>query len=147
MTVRPAKTQISLNIHPVWSESSLCTQWVAKDPNFLHAVSKDSDQTGQMPRLISVFAGHTCHFVGFVMRRLKFESFLNTELNARFRSILWCRVESIIWARSCEKCLMSYANNKGADQLAHPRSLIRTFVVRCLDSMICILAISKVSRF
>ena len=44
-------------------------------------------------------------------------------------------------------CLMPYANNKGADQPAHPRSLISTFVVRCLDSMICILAISKVSRF
>ena len=44
-------------------------------------------------------------------------------------------------------CLMSYANNKGADQPAHPRSLISTFVVRCLGSMICILAISKVSRF
>ena len=44
-------------------------------------------------------------------------------------------------------CLMSYANNKGADQPAHPRSLISTFFVRCLDSMICILAIFKVSRF
>ena len=33
-------------------------------------------------------------------------------------------------------CLMPYANNKGADQPAHPRSLISTFVVRCLDSMI-----------
>ena len=44
-------------------------------------------------------------------------------------------------------CLMPYANNKGADQPARPRSLISTFVVRCLDSMICVLAISKVSRF
>ena len=35
-------------------------------------------------------------------------------------------------------CLMLYANNKGADQPAHPCSLISTFVVRCLDSMICI---------
>ena len=35
--VCPAKTQISLGICPVWSESSLCTQWVAKDPRFLHA--------------------------------------------------------------------------------------------------------------
>ena len=43
-------------------------------------------------------------------------------------------------------CLMSYVNNKGADQPAHPRSLISTFVVRCLDSMMCILAVSKVSR-
>ena len=39
-------------------------------------------------------------------------------------------------------CLMPYANNIGADQPAHPRSLISTFVVRCLDSMMCILAIS-----
>ena len=44
-------------------------------------------------------------------------------------------------------CLMSYANNKGADQPAHPRSLISTFVVHCLDSMICILAIYKVWGF
>ena len=44
-------------------------------------------------------------------------------------------------------CLMPYANNKGADQPAHLRSLISTFVVRCLDSVICILAKSKVSRF
>ena len=44
-------------------------------------------------------------------------------------------------------CLMPYANNKGADQPAHPRSLISTFVVCCLDRMICTLAISKVSRF
>ena len=58
-TVRPAKTQISLGIRPVWSESSLCAQWVAKDPSFLHVDSEDSDQTGRMPRLIWVFAGRT----------------------------------------------------------------------------------------
>ena len=51
-----AKTQISLGIHPVWSESSLCTQWIVKDPRFLHAGSEDSDQTVKMPRLIRVFA-------------------------------------------------------------------------------------------
>ena len=34
-------------------------------------------------------------------------------------------------------------NNKGAVQPAHPSSLISTFVVRCLDSMICILVLSK----
>ena len=55
MSVRPAKTQISLGIRPVWSESSLCAQWVAKDPSFLHADSEDSDQIG----LIWVFAGCT----------------------------------------------------------------------------------------
>ena len=36
--VSPAKIQISLGICPVLSESLLCTQWVAKDPSFLHAV-------------------------------------------------------------------------------------------------------------
>ena len=36
-----AKTPISLGFHPVWSESSLYTQWVAKDPSFLHADSED----------------------------------------------------------------------------------------------------------
>ena len=69
--VLPAKTQISLGIRPVWSESSLCAQLVAKDPSFLQADSEDSDQTGRMPRLIWVFAGRTCHFVGFVTMRLK----------------------------------------------------------------------------
>ena len=51
-------------------QSLLCTQWVAKDPSFLHADSEDSDQTERMPRLIWIFAGWLCHFVGFVMRRL-----------------------------------------------------------------------------
>ena len=59
MSVRPAKTQISLGIRPVWSESSLCAQWVAMDPRFLHADSEDSDQTGRMPRLIWVVAWGT----------------------------------------------------------------------------------------
>ena len=57
MTVHPAKTQISLGICPVWSESSLCAQWVAKDPGFLYADSEDSDQTADTqadlsPRLV-----------------------------------------------------------------------------------------------
>ena len=47
-------------------QSSLCAQRVAEDPLFLHADSKDSDQIGQMPRLIWDFAEGTvicwfCH--------------------------------------------------------------------------------------
>ena len=38
-------------------------------------------------------------------------------------------------ATSRENLFLPYANNKGADQSAHPRSLISTFVVRCLDSI------------
>ena len=43
-------------------------------------------------------------------------------------------------------CLMSYANNKGADRTAHPRSLISAFVVRCLDSLISLDSIAEISR-
>ena len=68
MSVRPAKSQISLGIPPVWSESSLCVQWVAKDPNFLHADSEDSDQTGRMPRQSWVFAGRTVTLLVFSCR-------------------------------------------------------------------------------
>ena len=65
----PAKTQMSLGIRPVWSEYSLCAQWVAYDPSLLPADGADSDQNGRMPRKIWVFAGCTGHFVGFVMPR------------------------------------------------------------------------------
>ena len=76
--VRPVKTQISLGIHPVWSESSLCPQWVVKDPSFLHTDSKDSDQTGRMPRLIWVFAGRTWHLFRFCRALAQLWSSLHT---------------------------------------------------------------------
>ena len=41
---------------------------------------------------------------------------------------------------------MPYANNKGTDQPVHPHSLISAFTVRCIDSMIPILAKSKILR-
>ena len=69
--VYPAKTQISLGIHPVWSESSLCAQWVAKDPKFLHADSKSEDWSdlADAQADLSLHWAHS-HFVGFVMRWL-----------------------------------------------------------------------------
>ena len=39
---------------------------------------------------------------------------------------------------------MPYANNKGADQPMHPRSLISTFVVRCLSSLVHLVSISEI---
>ena len=45
-----------------------------------------------------------------------------------------------IWATSWESLFMPYANNKGTGQPAHPRSLISTFSIRCLGSIIPILA-------
>ena len=60
VSVRSAKTQISLGIRPVWSETSLSAwrnlwslsiQWAHSED------SDDSDQSGRMSRLIWVFAG------------------------------------------------------------------------------------------
>ena len=43
-------------------------------------------------------------------------------------------------------CLMSYANNKGADQPAHLRSLISAFVVCCLYSIMSLDSIAEISK-
>ena len=66
--VRQAKTpQTGRIICAVWSES-LLSAWRKLGSLSTHwEHSKDADQTGRMPRLIWVFAGRTCHFVGFVM--------------------------------------------------------------------------------
>ena len=70
--VRPAKAQISLGIRPVWSESSL-SAWCKLGPLATHwAHSKDSDQTGRMPRLIWVFAGRPPSLIRvFAVRMMK----------------------------------------------------------------------------
>ena len=47
--LRPAKTQISLGIRPVWSESSLSAQRKIESLATHWAHSEDSDQTGRMP--------------------------------------------------------------------------------------------------
>ena len=71
--VHQAKIQISLGISPIWSETSL-SAWRKPGSLATHWVhSEDSDQTGRMLRLIRVFAVGTCHFVGFVMRRLRWQ--------------------------------------------------------------------------
>ena len=77
MSVRPAKTQVSLGIRPVWSESSL-SAWRKLGSLATHwAHSEDSDQTGGMPRLIWVFAGRvlillvfSCHGSFLILSRL-----------------------------------------------------------------------------
>ena len=45
---------------------------ISSDPKLLHADREDSDRTeiAQIHSLIWIFAGCTCHFVGFVLLRL-----------------------------------------------------------------------------
>ena len=44
-------------------------------------------------------------------------------------------------------CLRWFANNTGADQPAHPRSLISAFVIRFLERIICYLTRGEISIF
>ena len=59
-----------------------------------------------------------------------------------------CYSGGIIYGPRCEKtCLRGFANNTGADQPAHPRSLISAFVIRFLERTIFNLATGKISIF
>ena len=48
-------------------------------------------------------------------------------------------------SQDMRKHVLCHANNKGADQPAHPRSLISAFVVRCLGSVISLVSVTKIS--
>ena len=76
-------------------QSLLCTEWVAKDPSFLHVDSKDSDQTGQMPRLIWVFAGCTTILLVLSCRGSNLQlgvPFIDID-NAFLKEAIWMRTQ------------------------------------------------------
>ena len=60
------------------------------------------------------------------------------------KDMLFQEVRIFYEPHHAKTCFMPYANNKGADQPAHPRSLISTFVVRCLDSIMPLVFISEI---
>ena len=72
-----------------------------------------------------------------------------TELGSRFcpGTCLLCQPSSPIINEPGHKkrCFMPYANSKGAHQPAHPRSLISAFVIRCLDSVMSLVSVTKLS--
>ena len=81
---------------------------------------------------------HTTDFLVCSVQRVTLRSCLKTQGD---------KIKTSDGLGHAKTCLMLYVNNKGAVQPAHPRSLISTFVVLCLDSIVCILAIAKVTRF
>ena len=99
VSVRPAKTQISLGICPVWSKSSLsawrnrgslATQW---------AHSGDSDQSGRMPRLIWVFADRTLILLVLSCRVSNYWDLYETKRYHNFLPhILMCFYQTLIWS-------------------------------------------------
>ena len=96
MTVRQAKTQISLGICPVWSEPSLCTQWVAKDLSFLHADSDDWVFTGRTATLLVLsWSGSN------MLSKLNFTGYgmIPPTQILLWNRILWPRLFQSFWAK------------------------------------------------
>ena len=105
--VRPAKTQISLRIRPVWSESSL-SAWRNHGSLATHwAHSEDSDQTGRMPRLIWVFVERTVILLALI-------------ISGAWQSTLICRSQIWSWNQrlygSEQSLLKSYGKVQGVPQ-------------------------------
>ena len=59
-------------------------------------------------------------------------------------SMFWC---TSLGLRHEKTCLPGFPNNKGADQPAHPCSLISTFDIRIFESTISKLTTSEISIF
>ena len=145
MTVRPAKTQISLGIRPVWSES-LLSAWRKLGSLTTHwAHSEDFDQTVWMPRLIRVFAGRTVSlFVlswdgSYVRFMIQFEPHHEKTCLQGFRpgttqtGMLSYRDQLESWNFGFSKYryyTIKVVNNKGAVLTARMCRLVCTFVVR-----------------
>ena len=143
-TVLPVKTQISLGICPVWSESSLCA-WRNLGSLATHWVhSEDSDQTAQMCRLIWDFAGCRCQCAGFVMLWIiclkKQDSKEILKLQARklwTLKMFFCLFHLYIgkYDLSHDKTnKMTCAPIEDSDQPGHSPSLIRVFTVHSVGS-------------
>ena len=68
--------------------------------------------------------------------------FAQTYLSEKLGSLryIYCNMSLVM-----RKPVFALYEQKGADQPAHPRSLISTFVVRCLDSIISLVSISEIS--
>ena len=70
----PAKIQISLRIHTVWSESLLDAFWIAKDATFLHADNELWSDCADVQADLSL--------VGRIRQKVRFLTF-------RFKLFLW----------------------------------------------------------
>ena len=84
-----AKTQISLDIWPVWSKSLLFAQWVTIAPSFLCVDSKDSGHTYLMPRLVWFFSWGTATFLVSSCRNITLNASIATKVVC-FSHLLKC---------------------------------------------------------
>ena len=78
--------------------------------------------------------------------KIKFKE-TNTDVWYNIVSSICCIMHVLYGPGHVKTCFMPYANNKGAEQPAHPRSLVSAFVVHSLDSIISLVSRSEISRF
>ena len=127
MSVRPAKTQISLGIRRVWSESSLSAWRKLRSLATHWEHSEDSDQTGRMPRLIWVFAGRP--LILLVL------SCVGSIVLAAYNSLGICRVwseSSLSGWRKLRSLATHWAHSEDSDQTGRMPRLIWVFAGRTL---------------
>ena len=84
-------------------------------------------------------------FTSFCNFTLKKKAKLKTGKNLTENPLFYVHAYHI-WAMSWENLFMPNETNKGADQPAHPHSLISAFVVPCLDSITPLVVIFDISR-
>ena len=126
--VRQAKTQISLDIRSVWSVFAvrLKKHWTLSYPL--------SPQRRLWSDWADAKADLSLRWAHVILLVLSWHGSTRLFCSSFSRLTKW--LEDVFEPGLEKMCLMSYANNKGADQPAHPRRLISTFIVRCLDSII-----------
>ena len=78
------------------------------------------------PLHLVTITGHYCQIASFVLYFIK--------AGAQYVDYILDKYNMSLDAK--KTCLRGFANNKGADQPAHTRSLISTFVIRYLESYI-----------
>ena len=113
-----ASIQSDQSSQSAWKNlGSLATHW---------AHSEDSDQTGWIPRLIYVFAGHTGHIVGFLIMWLNYQLYwrmlmshdllshdlytglklMSHELSHDWLVLLYCPKADVTWLITWLTCLV-----------------------------------------
>ena len=114
MSVRPAKTQISLGIRPVWLESSLCALWGAKDPSFLHVDREDFIRIGGRPGWSeSSLVAHSfcwfCHVAAHIFSRTR-ENNMKLEQSppgpCTYLHVLECYIARTLWNTITPSCYL-----------------------------------------
>ena len=123
VTLRPAKTQISLDIRPVWSESSLCAQWVAKCPAKTQ-ISLDIRPGWSESSLGAQSFCWFCHEAAHIIHVYHIAIFSSWSV------LIWHQFSEIFLnVKFWKTVLIAYANCGGSGEPAHPHSLTRAITV------------------